>query len=176
MQGSESVKRQVQIGLLSAASILPVLICATTLFAANSLGPQLKSDQPQALSAANEGRIQLAQAGGDKPVSYADNQATRGAKLYKEVCTDCHGDHLQGGLIGGPPLRGSAFDKKFASGAPVSALFGFVSGMMPPDAPGQFSPAEYADVIAFILRENGFQSGAPLPVNSDAQDKLIVER
>ena len=174
MKGSDSVKRQVQFGLIGAASILSLTICASSLFAANSQNLQMDQQAPR--SAAREGTIQLAQAGGDKPVSFADNQATRGAKLYKEVCTDCHGDHLQGGLIGGPPLRGSAFDKKFASGAPVSALFGFVSGMMPPDAPGQFSPAEYADVIAFILRENGFQSGAPLPVNSDAQDKLIVEK
>ena len=170
------MKRQVKFGLLSAASLLPVIVCATTLFAANSHGLSPLMDHQKATSAKTEGRIQLAQAGGDKPVSYADNQANRGSKLYKEVCTDCHGDHLQGGLIGGPPLRGSAFDKKFANGAPVSALVGLVSGMMPPDAPGQFSDAEYADVIAFLLRENGFQSGAPLPVNSDAQDKLIVEK
>lgn len=170
------MKRQVKFGLLSAASLLPVIVCATTLFAANSHGLSPLMEHQKATSAKTEGRIQLAQAGGDKPVTFATNQATRGGKIFVEICADCHGDHLQGGLIGGPPLRGSAFDKKFANGAPVSALFGFVSGMMPPDAPGQFSDAEYADIIAYILKENGFEPGAPLPVNSDAQDKLIVEK
>lgn len=134
---------------------------------------------PLTQPAADQTKIQVAQAGAavaDKPVSFAENQAVRGAKLFREVCADCHGESLRGGLIGGPPLLGSAFEKKFAGGAPASALFGFVSNLMPPDSPGQFSPGEYADMIAFILRENGIAPGAPLPTNADALDHLIVEK
>ncbi len=111
------------------------------------------------------------------PVSFSESQASRGEKIFKEVCADCHGANLRGGLIGGPPLTGSAFEEKYMKGTPASAIFAFTSAMMPPDAPGQFSPAEYADMIAFILRENGVQtSGAPLPTNPNALDQLIIDK
>ncbi len=80
-------------------------------------------------------------------------------------------------LIGGPPLRGSAFEKKFASGMPASSLFAFISSQMPPDSPGQFSAGEYVDLIAFILRENGCGNvGAAMPTDSNALDHLIIDR
>ena len=125
-----------------------------------------------------EAPIRLAQAGaGNRPVSWSDSQASRGEKLFKEVCADCHGANLRGGLIGGPPLTGSAFTQKYLDGTPVSALFQFSSMLMPPDAPGQYSPGEYIDLIAFILRENGIaSSGAPMPTNPTALDSLIVEK
>lgn len=80
-------------------------------------------------------------------------------------------------MNGGPPLTGSAFTQKYLDGTPVSALFAFSSNLMPPDGPGQYSPAEYVDLIAFILRENGIESsGAPMPTNPVALDKMIVQK
>jgi mono/diheme cytochrome c family protein len=148
---------------------LSAALLSSSLLAANG------ADTPR--PAADPAPIQLAQAGADKPVSYAENQATRGSRLFKTACAECHGEDLRGGLIGGPPLRGLAFEKKYASGTPASALFAFISTLMPPDAPGQFSAGEYADMMAFILQENSFGSaGAPLPSNPDALDHLIVEK
>lgn len=115
-------------------------------------------------------------AAGDKPVSYSEDQATRGKETYTRVCADCHGDDLRGGLIGGPPLRGNAFDDKFANGSPASGLFGFISTQMPPDSPGQFSPAVYAELTAYILKQNGYTSGAALPTDLDALDHLIIQK
>ncbi|MHB2168011.1 c-type cytochrome [Alsobacter sp. R-9] len=122
--------------------------------------------------------VRLAQAAtGNRPVSWSDVQASRGEKLFKEVCADCHGASLRGGLIGGPPLTGSAFAQKFLNGTPASALFLFNSTLMPPDSPGQYSPGEYVDLTAFILRENGIDSsGAPMPTNPAALDHMIVEK
>ncbi|HEV7718473.1 MAG TPA: c-type cytochrome [Arsenicitalea sp.] len=111
-----------------------------------------------------------------KPVSYSNEQADRGEKRYNTTCADCHGDDLKGGLIGGPPLRGVAFDQAFANGAPASALFGFMSTQMPPDSPGQFSASVYADVMAYVLKQNGYAAGAPLPSDSDALDHLIIQK
>ncbi len=113
---------------------------------------------------------------GDKPVSFSADQAARGKVTFTKVCVDCHGDDLRGGLNGGPPLRGNAFDQVFANGSPVSSLFQFVSTQMPPDSPGQFSPAEYAELVAYILQQNGYQAGAALPIDPDAQDHLIVQK
>ncbi len=116
----------------------------------------------------------LAQTG--KPVSYTQDQADRGKKTFVQECVDCHGEDLRGGLNGGPPLRGLAFEQKFADGAPASAMFVFMSTLMPPNDPGRYAPGDYAELMAYILEENGFQPGAPLPSDEKALDNLIVEK
>eukprot|EP00873_Tetraselmis_striata_P030294 jgi/Tetstr1/450558/TSEL_037594.t1 len=110
------------------------------------------------------------------PVHYSSEQADRGEDRFERDCVDCHGDDLRGGLIGGPPLRGLAFEQKFANGAPASAMFGFMSLLMPPNAPGRYSPEVYADLMAYILQENGFPAGDPLPSDMESLNKLIVQK
>ena len=87
-----------------------------------------------------------------------------------------HGESLRGGLIGGPPLRGAEFEQKFADGAPASGLYGFMSSTMPPNAPGRYSASAYADLMAYILKQNGFKAGTPLPSDLDALDALTMEK
>ncbi len=110
------------------------------------------------------------------PVSYSEDQAARGEKKFEDQCVECHGDDLKGGLNGGPPLRGLAFEEKYANGAPASALFGFMSSAMPPQSPGRFSAETYADLMAYVLKRNGFKEGAPLPSDLDALDMLTMEK
>lgn len=112
----------------------------------------------------------------DRPVSFTNEQADRGEEEYESECKECHGDDLKGGLVGGPPLRGLAFEEHFANGMPASGLFGYISSTMPPNAPGRFSPSTYADLMAYILKRNGFQPGVPLPSDFDALDYLIMEK
>ena len=111
-----------------------------------------------------------------KPVSYAADQADRGEKKYKKECLECHGKNLKGGLNGGAPIRGAAFMNKFAEGAPASALFQYMSSLMPPNSPGRFSANTYADLMAYVLKRNGFKEGEPLPSDLDALDGLIMEK
>ncbi len=132
-----------------------------------AIGQAAPSAQPAAPAAA---------AAAGTPVSYSEDQADAGEKRFKSTCIDCHGDNLQGGLNGGPPLKGSAFDQAFADGAPASGLFEFMSTQMPPDSPGEFSPSVYADVMSYILKLNGYQAGAPLPSDPDALDHLIMQK
>lgn len=130
-----------------------------------------------AAAAAEPERIHLAQADAtpvESPVSYAADQADRGETRFDRDCAECHGDDLTGGLIGGPPLRGLSFEQKFADGAPASALFLFTSTLMPPNAPGRYSPSVYADLVAYILKRNGFRAGAPLPSDVDQLDYLMM--
>jgi mono/diheme cytochrome c family protein len=127
----------------------------------------------------SEIRFQVAQAASaavESPVTYSSEQADRGEATFKKSCVECHGDDLRGGLLGGPPLRGLGFEEKFAKGAPAGALFDFMSSTMPPDAPGRFSASTYADLMAYILKRNGFAAGAPLPANSDALYDMIIEK
>ncbi|AEQ51104.1 c-type cytochrome [Pelagibacterium halotolerans] len=114
---------------------------------------------------------------GPAPVHYTSEQADRGEDRFARDCEDCHGDDLRGGLIGGPPLRGLSFEQKFANGAPASAMFVFMSSLMPPNAPGRYTPEVYADLMAYILQENGFPAGSePLPSDMAALNNLIVEK
>jgi mono/diheme cytochrome c family protein len=134
---------------------------------------------PAGTTAATTAAVHVAQAAAapaDKPVSYTDEQADRGKKRFDSDCVDCHGEDLRGGLNGGPPLRGNAFEAKYAEGAPASGLFLFMSTAMPPDSPGRFSASQYADLMAYVLKVNGFQSGAELPSDPEALDHLIMEK
>jgi mono/diheme cytochrome c family protein len=112
----------------------------------------------------------------EKPVSFTNAQADRGEPLFEKHCAECHGEDLKGGLIGGPPLRGLAFEGKYMyEGAQAGVLFDFMSTAMPPDSPGRYSPSQYADMMAYILKRNGFQAGgAELPSDSDALYALIM--
>ena len=109
------------------------------------------------------------------PVTFTAAQADRGLARYTRYCVECHGDTLTGGLIGGPPLRGLAFEAKYLNGAPASVLFGFTSSVMPPDDPGRLGAAVYADLVAYILQQNGFTPGAAdLPTNLEALGAMIM--
>jgi mono/diheme cytochrome c family protein len=131
------------------------------------------------VAADKQGRILLAQAGADpvgSPVSYSSEQAERGEKQFKRDCEECHGEDLRGGMNGGAPLRGLAFEEKYFGELPASVMFAFMSSTMPPNSPGRYSPDAYADLMAYILEHNGVQSGAPLPSDLEQLDLLIMEK
>lgn len=126
-----------------------------------------------------ETRIRVAQADAapaTRPVTYSSEQADRGEKRYNKDCTECHGDDLRGGLLGGPPLRGLSFEEKYANGAPAGMMYEVMAATMPPNAPGRYSPSAYADLMAYILKRNGFQAGAELPADVDALYNLTMEK
>ena len=109
-------------------------------------------------------------------VSYTSEQAKRGKKYYEKYCAECHGKEFKGGVNGGPVLRGVQFLETYANGAPASWLFEFMYYMMPPDQAGRFSIKKYTDMMAYILKKNGFKSGEPLPSDIDALENLIMEK
>ncbi len=89
---------------------------------------------------------------------YTKEQAERGHKLYDEVCASCHGLKLQGETS--PALTGPTFAASW--GRPELSLDDFyyvVRKTMPKEGAGTMSRQEYADVVAYILQQNGFASG-----------------
>lgn len=89
---------------------------------------------------------------------YAAAQAARGREGYAVFCGSCHATDLSGtnsGDSGAPPLKREGF----MEGSDVSALFTKTQRTMPFDAPGALTAGEYADIVAFILQENGFPAG-----------------
>jgi alcohol dehydrogenase (cytochrome c) len=88
---------------------------------------------------------------------FTSPQAVAGKAAYQQNCGGCHGPNVDDGNTA-PPLRGATFLGKFA-GKPAADLFTYVSTKMPPGAPGGLGGAEYAQIIAWVLQQNGYATG-----------------
>jgi S-disulfanyl-L-cysteine oxidoreductase SoxD len=89
---------------------------------------------------------------------YTQEQASRGKTLYSKECASCHGQALDGSGQA-PPLSGADFKSNW-NGQTVDDLFEKVQTSMPADQPGKLSRAENADILAFVLGNNGFPAGS----------------
>ncbi len=85
---------------------------------------------------------------------YTEAQAARGQMAYGPNCAGCHALAAQGKA----PLAGDAFWKSFAQKT-VGDLLEFVSANMPNGTPGSLAESTYADLVALILKTNGFPAG-----------------
>jgi cytochrome c5 len=88
---------------------------------------------------------------------YTDAQAARGAIVYDGACRGCHRADLGGGT--GPALRDERFARIFA-GQDLKKLFTKTATTMPRNAPASLGDAVYLDVVAHLLKENGFPAGS----------------
>jgi mono/diheme cytochrome c family protein len=87
---------------------------------------------------------------------YTDDQAKRGAAVYADKCSACHGQNLEG--VSGPPLSGAQFMQAWSSKT-ADDLYSFIQNNMPMDAPSSLSADDYLAVLALIMQKNGFPSG-----------------
>ena len=88
---------------------------------------------------------------------YTVEQADRGAPLYAERCSECHGEGLQGDDVS-PPLVGSDFLWDW-NGTSVGDLFERIVISMPEENPKSMTPQQKADVLAFVLQQNEIPAG-----------------
>lgn len=97
-----------------------------------------------------------------EPAAAADDQPTRGGKLYAGMCAGCHGDHGEGAgkasaLVGKTalpldPPSGSGRKVQFETAADVIA---YVKANMPPKKAGTLTDDEASAIVAFALKANG---------------------
>ena len=87
---------------------------------------------------------------------YSEVQATRGAASYDTSCSGCHRPDLGG--ANGPALRGERFARIFA-GKDLKTLYTKIATTMPRGAAASLGDAVYLDIVAHVLRENGFPAG-----------------
>lgn len=90
-------------------------------------------------------------------ITYSAAQARRGSTAYRDNCSACHGDSLDGALDA-PALKGSAFQANWF-GKSAGELYTFMSTNMPQDRPGELQPKQYADIFAFLLKSNAVAAG-----------------
>ena len=88
---------------------------------------------------------------------YSPEQAARGEAQYVERCAACHGATLNG-TGEAPGLAGGEFVSHYDQ-LTVGDLFDRVRTTMPQNDPGTLSRDQYADVVAFLLKSNGFPAG-----------------
>ncbi len=88
---------------------------------------------------------------------FTEEQVTRGAAAYQRECSSCHGPALEGGDMT-PPLVGGGFTSNW-NDLTLGDLFERIRLTMPLDNPGRLSRQQNVDVIAFILKGNGWPSG-----------------
>ena len=89
---------------------------------------------------------------------YTADQAKRGETAYLQTCAGCHGTSLEGGDMT-PPLVGGAFTSNW-NDLTVGDLFERIRTTMPLDKPGRLSRQQDADVIAYLLKANGWPAAA----------------
>jgi mono/diheme cytochrome c family protein len=118
-------------------------------------------------------RVLVSAQGTEKTVAdgvYTDAQAARGAVAYEAACAGCHRGDLGGAT--GPALRDQRFARQFA-GKDLRALFTKIATTMPRNAPASLGDNVYLDVVAHVLRENGFPAGRS-ELAADAIDAIRV--
>jgi S-disulfanyl-L-cysteine oxidoreductase SoxD len=104
---------------------------------------------------------------------YTPAQAARGESTYAKTCARCHGASLSGGDES-PPLAGGAFLGNW-NGLPLSDLQDRIQKTMPSDSVGIYDRKLVTDVMAHLLKANGFPAGVTeLPVPLDSLKEIVI--
>jgi mono/diheme cytochrome c family protein/sugar lactone lactonase YvrE len=105
---------------------------------------------------------------------YTEAQAALGTQEYGQYCAMCHGSGLNGNGEA-PALQGGEFLDDF-DGLTVGDLFDRLRKSMPSNAPGSLNPQVYADILAYMLKANGFPAGhTPLSDRSSFLHAIMFE-
>lgn len=88
---------------------------------------------------------------------YTTAQAARGEAAYAQNCGFCHGANLAG-TGEAKPLAGPEFLSSW-NGLTMGDLFERTRTTMPLERPGTLGREAYADILAYVLKSNGFPAG-----------------
>jgi len=114
---------------------------------------------------ANPSQQEVSSSGSVLSGVFTSDQATRGQQTFQKICAACHtlAEH-----------SGKKFEERWADSS-VGDLFDVISSTMPDGNPGSLEPAEYASVIAFLLKETGYPEGKQeLPTDAAALKQLRI--
>jgi mono/diheme cytochrome c family protein len=102
---------------------------------------------------------------------YTESQAARGVAAYGQSCAGCHALAPEGKA----PLVGDAFWKSFAQKT-AGDLLEFVSANMPNGSPRSLSESTYGEIVALMLKSNGFPAGNTELRRDNIADVQIVRK
>jgi mono/diheme cytochrome c family protein len=108
---------------------------------------------------------------------YSTGQAARGEATFSSLCASCHGAALAGGPSGGlraPALAGDDFFARWDATS-LNRLFRTIRDSMPRGAAGSLNDEAAVELVAYVLRYNGFPAGsAELTAQPALLDTLLV--
>lgn len=87
-----------------------------------------------------------------EPGLYTAEQAVRGEKVFLNNCVGCHGYSM------------SSIFSRYSN---AYIYWGRISSTMPWEDAGSLAPEDYIDIVAYMMRENGFAPG---------ETELILDR
>jgi mono/diheme cytochrome c family protein len=90
--------------------------------------------------------------------AYSEAQAAQGGAAFAVSCAGCHGAALTG-TGEAPALQGGQFIGDF-DGLTMDHLLDRIRTTMPQDNPASLPREQYAAILAFILKANGFPAGS----------------
>jgi len=99
---------------------------------------------------------------------YDTAQAAQGEITFASMCSRCHASDLSGGQVAAayaPALGGEKFLASWES-RNIGRLFRTIRDTMPRGSPGVLTDAGAAELVAFILKYNGFPAGTT-PLTGD---------
>lgn len=149
---------------------------------ATALGSAVSPDEPAPHPAVAR-PAQLAPVRPDMPASdaarlegwYTKAQARRGQDLYKKQCAACHGVTFVPDDFS-PGLTGAAFEWRWKARTAYD-LFEAIRVTMPPGEAGSLGPRSTAEIVAYLLQENGFPSGSrELPAEREELERMLLKR
>jgi mono/diheme cytochrome c family protein len=103
--------------------------------------------------------------------AYTEAQAARGAASFGQSCSGCHVLTAEGRS----PLVGGPFWKSFSQKT-VGELLDYVSANMPNGNPGSLNETTYNDIVAVMLKSNGFPAGTTEIGRSTNAGVLIIPK
>lgn len=106
---------------------------------------------------------------------YTAAQADRGKATFDRSCSRCHNSNLSGSDRG-PALVGEEFLNGWLDGT-LEALYSFIRDSMPDGNASTVDDASKADVLAYILENNGYPTGAAeLPADTGKLEMVQILR
>jgi len=103
---------------------------------------------------------------------YTDAQATLGRVFYEESCSRCHAADLSGRV--GSSLKGDIFMRDWG-GRTLSTYFERIKTTMPRGDAGTLSDDAYLQIVAYILRVNGFPASPASELKPDQLATIKIE-
>lgn len=128
------------------AAVVFLLVCPLVLTACAS------ANQPEAPApSADSSQPETATPAGGSVLDgvFTARQASQGGTRFRQMCVTCHSIN---------DFRGARFRLGWV-GRTVGDLFLVMSTLMPESDPGSLSPEEYANIVSYMLSENGYPAG-----------------
>ena len=109
-------------------------------------------------------------AAADGTAFFSSSQVSQGRWEYSQKCAVCHGAQLQGG--GAPALKGREFVAQW-NGKLLKSFYNYVHTNMPLGQGGELNSQEYADIVAYVLAQNGLPAGNEKLTPKSAMDRAL---